>query len=172
MQKLANAIPTCISCSQGGYIIAIGYTDERVRLIDMRVKGNRPCEFEMQSQHSDIIKCLSLSPDGMVCLSAGSDCSLKVWDVSSRRCIKTNQGETGVQRRFSSYHRETISSMDVDYDSMVAFTGGRDGSIFQNHIDDTLYSKIYQGDPKQMITCLKFDEVNKRLWYGTPDSQF
>ena len=96
MQKLPNAIPTCISCSQGGYIIAIGYTDEKVRIIDMRVKGNKPGEFEMQSQHSDIIKCLSLSPDGMVCLSAGSDCTLKVWEVSSRKCIKTNQGDPGV----------------------------------------------------------------------------
>jgi WD40 repeat protein len=101
MQKLPNAIPTCISCSQGGYIVAIGYTDEKVRIIDMRARGDKPAEFEMHSQHSDIIKCLSLSPDGMVCLSAGSDCTLKVWEVSSRKCIKTNQADPGVQRKFS-----------------------------------------------------------------------
>ena len=138
----------------------------------MRAKGNKPSEFEMQSQHSDIVKCTSLSPDGMVCLSAGSDCTLKVWEVSTRRCIKTNQGENGVQRKFSSYHRDTICSMDVDYEQMIAFTGGKDGSIFKNHIDDTHFTKLYQGDSKLMITCLKYDDVNNRLWYSTPESQF
>ena len=62
--------------------------------------------------------------------------------------------------------------MDVDYDKMIAFTGGKDGSIFKNHIDDTNFTKIFQGDPKLMINCLKYDDINDRLWYGTPDSQF
>lgn len=39
--KYEQAIPTCISCSQGGFIIAIGYTDEVIRVIDMRIKGDQ-----------------------------------------------------------------------------------------------------------------------------------
>lgn len=60
--------------------------------------------------------------------------------------------------------------MDVYFDSDFAFTGSRDGSIIKSHIVDQEYSKVFTSDPKQMITCLKYDDVNLKLWYGTPDS--
>jgi hypothetical protein len=62
--------------------------------------------------------------------------------------------------------------MEVSFDLDLAFTGGKDGSIFKNHLIDSNYSKIYQGDAKMMITCMKYDDINNRLWYGTPDSSF
>ena len=45
VQKLENVIPTCISCSERGNLVAVGYTDEKIRIIDVRVKGGI---FEMQ----------------------------------------------------------------------------------------------------------------------------
>ncbi len=47
IQKVEGAFPTSISCSKGGFIIAVGYTDDKIRVIDMRVRGNKQCEFEL-----------------------------------------------------------------------------------------------------------------------------
>jgi WD40 repeat protein len=78
---------------------------------------------------------VKLSPEGMVCLSSGSDCTFKVWDLGTRMCIKTYGGDQpGVSRKHSNYHKDTINSMDVIFDQDIAFTGGRDGSIFQTKI--------------------------------------
>ena len=62
-----------------------------------------------------MIKCVQLSPDGMVCLSSGSDCTFKVWDLSTRKCVKSHGAEVGVQRKFSTFHRDTITAMDVSF---------------------------------------------------------
>ena len=107
----------------------------------------------------------------MVCISTGSDCTLKMWDIRNRLCIKTTEGERGIQRKFSSYHRETITSLDVNFEEDLAFTGGRDGAIFRNTLISSDYQKMFQNEQKLIITCLKYDEVNHRLWYGTPESQ-
>lgn len=139
--------------------------------MDLRIKDKKQCEFELSGQHTDMIKCVQLSPEGMVCLSAGSDCTFKVWDLSTRRCIMTHGGEHGGIKKLSSYHRDTITTMDLSFDQDIAFTGDRDGSIFRSSIIDHKFSKIYQVDnPKQMVTCLKFDNINNKLWYGTASS--
>lgn len=142
LQRLENAIPTCVSCSQGGFIIAVGYTDERIRILDMRIKGDKQCEFELAGQHSDIVKSVKLSPDGMVCLSAGTDCTFKVWDIGSRRCILTHGGETPL-KKLSSFHKDTITAMDVSFEQDTAYTGGRDGSIFKSSLIEHKFSKIH-----------------------------
>ena len=69
----------------------------------------------------------------------------------------------------------------MNFDEGIFFTGGRDGSIFLTTLSgtsqqieteqgkvDVPYQKMYQTDPKQMITCLKYDEKHGKLWYGTP----
>jgi hypothetical protein len=69
----------------------------------------------------------------------------------------------------------------------LLFTGGRDGAIFCTNLasdnrtptdllspatsaEELPYTKLHQ-HPKQMITCLTYDEGGK-LWYGTPNSSF
>jgi WD40 repeat protein len=58
----------------GGSVIAVGYTDETIRVIDLRIKSKEKAIIELKDEHTDIIKQVQLSPEGMVCLSAGSDC--------------------------------------------------------------------------------------------------
>lgn len=125
----------------------------------------------------------------MVCLSAGSDACFKVWDLSARKCVQTYGGHgnenlsvnvkgggggpssNSLQSRSVRYHKDAILSMDVLFESDVAFTGGRDGSIYSNRIVKTHYEKIYQEPSKDIITSLKFDEANNYLWYSTPESE-
>jgi WD40 repeat protein len=95
----------------------------------------------------------------MVLFSSGSDCNLKVWDIGSRKCVKTFGPELNINKKLSNFHKDSITAMDVVFDADVSFTGGRDGTIFKtNLVDDERYQKIYSGDPKKMITCLKYDE--------------
>jgi WD40 repeat protein len=43
----------------------------------------------LEGEHCDLIKKVQLSPDGTVLISAGSDCTAKVWDLGTRRCVQT-----------------------------------------------------------------------------------
>ena len=79
----------------------------------------------------------------MVLLSAGSDGCFKMWDLSTRKCIKTYGAEEGMSRKNCDYHRDSITTFDVIFDSDLVFTGGRDGSIFQNKIVKNQYKQIH-----------------------------
>ena len=79
MYKNEVVIPTCLSCSQGGNIIVIGFTDDSIRFVDLRIKNT--IIQELEGGHSDMIKAIKLSDDGMMCLSASSDATLRLWDI-------------------------------------------------------------------------------------------
>jgi WD40 repeat protein len=104
-----------------------------------------------------MVKAVKLSPDGMVCLSAGTDCTFKVWDIASRRCILTHGGETPL-RKLSSFHKDTITAMDVSFEDDIAYTCSKDGHLFKSSlIEQHKFSRIHQLDPKLMINTLAVD---------------
>jgi len=86
------AIPTCISCSLGGKLVTIGFTDDKLKLYDMRAKEEN-IDFVLEGGHSDIVRKVKISDDGMICYSVGSDNTLRVWDISTRKCIKVYKNE-------------------------------------------------------------------------------
>lgn len=50
-------VPTCLSSSIGGNILAVGFTDDNLKLLDMRMKkGNDDNIFELEGGHTDMIK--------------------------------------------------------------------------------------------------------------------
>jgi len=42
--------------------------------------------------HKGIVKCLQLSEDGTICLTAGLDGTARLWDVGMKKCVKTIEG--------------------------------------------------------------------------------
>lgn len=60
----------------------------------------------------------------------------------------------------------------MNFEEEVMFTGGRDGSIFRTILSDSSEEKqsLQICDAKHMITCLRYDSLNDKLWYGTPQS--
>ena len=65
--------------------------------------------------------------------------------------------------------------MEVNFENNLLFTGGKDGTIFRTNLERdapsqeiTAYEKIYESGSKSIITCLSYDQVNQKLWYGTP----
>ena len=58
-------MPTSLSCSQGGKVVAVAFTDEKIRIIDFRVKqtlaaisgdGSDRATMTLEGEHSDLIK--------------------------------------------------------------------------------------------------------------------
>ena len=41
LQSIDQALPTSLSCSQGGSILAVGFTDEVIRIFDVRVRNKK-----------------------------------------------------------------------------------------------------------------------------------
>lgn len=60
--------------------------------------------------------------------------------------------------------------MDVTEDFKYVYTGGRDGNIYEVDILNEKYKLIMGGSKETPIIELKMDELNNRLWYGTPNS--
>lgn len=93
LYHLDQVVPTALSCSQGGNILAAAFTDDKIRILDFRVpppKGSKQdSTMLLEGEHTDLVKQLALSPDGTVLLSAGQDCVVKVWDLGTRRCLQT-----------------------------------------------------------------------------------
>jgi len=156
-------------------VVAASFTDEQVRVIDFRIGPSTTQDIgnaTMQLEHSDLIKKVQLSPDGTLLVTTGQDGTVKLWDLGLRRCVQTIGPElTGQARKTSSFHQDSITCLDVNFEEDLFFTGGRDGSIFMSSSGTTKtapYQRMYQSS--QMITCLKYDDRHGKLWYGTPQS--
>ena len=155
--------------------MAVSFTDEHIRVIDFRIGPSTTQDIgnaTMQLEHSDLIKKVQLSPDGTLLVSTGQDGTVKLWDLGLRRCVQTIGPElTGQARKTSSFHKDSITCLDVNFEEDLFFTGGRDGSIFMSSsgtAKSAPYQLMYQSN--RMITCLKYDEKHGKLWYGTPHS--
>jgi WD40 repeat protein len=59
-----------------------------------------------------MVKSVKLSPDGMICLSASTDGTLRVWDLNQRKCI-TVFGDEKNKKNSSVFHRDSIWCMDT-----------------------------------------------------------
>ena len=66
-------MPTSISCSEGGNVVAVAFTDDKIRIVDSRIKQNPSPEgnLVLEGEHTDIIKYIFLSPDGTILFSSG-----------------------------------------------------------------------------------------------------
>jgi WD40 repeat protein len=69
-----------LSCSLSGNHIVIGYTDDKLKVYDMRSRGEE-FDFNLEGGHTNIPKAVKLTSDGMICYSVGSDQSMRVWDI-------------------------------------------------------------------------------------------
>jgi WD40 repeat protein len=59
----------------------MGFTDDKIKLFDMRMKGD-DFSFELEGSHSNTVRSVKISDDGMTCYSIGADNTLRVWDMA------------------------------------------------------------------------------------------
>jgi len=76
------ACPTCISANQSGNLVVVGYSDDSLVMHDIRSGYKDRIRMEIGS-HTDTVKSVVFCQDegDFLCLTGGSDCKLKLWDL-------------------------------------------------------------------------------------------
>jgi len=75
-------------------------------------------EIFVQTGHAEYINAIAFSPDGRYALSGSDDCTLRLWDISTGREIRTFKG-----------HKSWVRSVDFSPDGRYALSGGYDCTL-------------------------------------------
>ncbi len=115
---------------------------------------------EVQIRHSSEIKSVAFSPDGKTALSGSNDKTLKLWNLSTGRVIKTLEVYSNIESvAFSPDGRTALSGSDHTVKWWDLSTG-RVIKILKGH-SSTVYSVAFSPDSK---TALSGDSHCTRLW--------
>ena len=88
-------------------------------------------------------------------ISASSDCSIKVWDVGERRCIKTY-----------SIHEDSVWTLAIDQTFTRLFSAGRDGNVFLTDLSTAESRLLIARDTP--VLRIHLPEEESSLWLSTP----
>jgi WD repeat-containing protein 48 len=154
-------------------VVVIGYSDDSMVLHDIRSGYKDKIRLEV-GNHTDTVKTIKFSEnDGdFLCLTGGSDCMLKLWDLRQRKCIRDYGGNDGDVPAidWGLFHYDSVWTIEPNTSFESCYSGGRDGQIYHTDMVEESNTLIYQGN-KNPITNLKLDEINNKLWFtSTKDS--
>lgn len=118
--------------------------------------------------HKDTVKSVVFSKQDsdFLCLTGGSDCMLKLWDLRMRKCIGDYGGNEGdvPYIEWGMFHSDSIWTIEPTQTFETCFTGGRDGKIFHTDLVREQHTLLYSGN-NNPITSIAFDEQNQQLWF-------
>lgn len=133
---------------------------------DIRSKYEDKVRLEFGG-HQDTVKAIVFGEldNDVLCLTAGADCKLKLWDLRQRRCIRDYGGDSDALAS-GGFHTNSIWQICPTSSSEACFTGGKDGAIFHSDLVGGQHTKLYQAS-KSPVNSLCFDEANLKLWFST-----
>ena len=123
--------------------MVVGFTDDSLKLLDMRMK-TQDFTINLEGGHTNTVRQVKISDDGMICYSIGADNSLRVWDISTKKCIKVYKNDHKHDQTY--FHKDSIWCMDISQNFKYVYTGGKDGSIFEIDILNEKSTLIKKGD--------------------------
>lgn len=161
-----------------GTIIVSGSTDKILRVWDTRSAQR----LMMLRGHTDNIRAIVLSRDGKLCLSAGSDGSIRLWCIGQQRCVATflvhDEGVWALQANDAFTHvysggrdRRVVLT---DIRQPASGTGGGSG----NRRRSSAAGASSSSSPERTVICLETAPILKLLvppdersiWVATTDS--
>lgn len=92
-----------------------------------------------------MVKAVKLNSDGMLCISAGADHTIRLWDVGLRKCLKVIGDERRLKQSYQ-FHKDSIWTFDISSDFNYIYTGGKDGHVFKVSIVEGVIEQILNGD--------------------------
>ncbi|KAF8136388.1 hypothetical protein EV363DRAFT_1428786 [Boletus edulis] len=105
-----------------GHAIASGSPERVVRMWDPR-SGKRTGKLV---GHTDNIRAILISDDGRYLLTGSTDASIKLWSLSSQRCLHT-----------FTYHMDSVWSLHSTHPSLkVFYSGDKSGVVCKVDVED------------------------------------
>src|SRR5207248_2378429 len=86
------AVPSCVSISPNGQLIAAGCDDHRVRLWNLS-DGTLVAQLR---EHVDWVRAVAFHPSGKQLLTAGDDRAVLLWDLATSGIAHRFEAPTGV----------------------------------------------------------------------------
>jgi WD40 repeat protein len=109
-----------VATNSSGSAVAMGAADHIVRLWDPN-SLERNCTQLIG--HTDVVRCVAIDGAAQLCLSASTDCSVRLWDVRQRRCVRVFES-----------HAASVWSLSVDPRFETFVSGDRDGQLFLTEV--------------------------------------
>ncbi|KAG9318516.1 hypothetical protein JVU11DRAFT_607 [Chiua virens] len=107
-----------------GHAIASGSPERVIRMWDPR-SGKRTGKLV---GHTDNIRAILISDDARYLLTGSTDASIKLWSLSSQRCLHT-----------FTYHTDSVWSLHSNHPSLKTFySGDKSGIVCKVDIEDSL----------------------------------
>ncbi|KAL1893005.1 hypothetical protein Sste5346_006685 [Sporothrix stenoceras] len=145
-------------CHQGGVIsvhldgewLASGSTDKTIKVFNLKTKES----FTLKG-HSDWVNQVRIDGTASRTLfSASDDCKVKLWDLESKRCIRTFEGHVG--------HVQQVLTLPADFEP-------DEDPVASGHKDKADASSVNSGrggSPLNTEPVLGDDEYSTRAAYG------
>ncbi|KAF1988852.1 WD40 repeat-like protein [Aulographum hederae CBS 113979] len=104
-----SVITVCL----GNQMLVSGSADNTIRVYDFA----KPDSFTLRG-HEDWVNCVKLDQASRTLFSASDDCTIKLWDLDTRQCIRTFTGHAGQVQSLCIMPQEfEIDEKDIDPDT-------------------------------------------------------
>ena len=152
-----------VAFAPDGRIAASSGTDDAVPLCAV-IKGQAIATLKNPDDFIDnYVDCLAFSPDGRSLLSGSRDKTLRLWDVASRKLIRTFMGHTdgvtfvaftpdGLQPLSRSYD-DASKVWDVASGQVRRSFGGKSGGVIAAGARRTAAQNLLSGDMRFIWSC-------------------
>ncbi|KAI1098204.1 WD40 repeat-like protein [Jackrogersella minutella] len=146
-----------ITVHMAGDLLASGSMDRSIKIFNFKTQQS----YSLRG-HTDWVNHVRLDASSRTVLSASDDCTVKLWDLDSKVCVKTFQGHVGqVQQVLAlpdDYEFEDETTREGDAASVASNRSGTppsgsSSSSSQNQVDEerAAYGPIFQDDPERPL---------------------
>jgi len=141
---LLNSDPWTLSCWNN--TIAVGSEDKDILILDA-ITGS---QIAVLPGHTDAVRSLMFSSDGISLVSGSYDRTVKLWDVQTGGVVKTFHGHTG-----------RVRSVSISADSTIIASGSEDGTLCLWDIEMGVCHHIIE--QKGIVSCTRFSPTDPQF---------
>ncbi|KAI0010219.1 WD40 repeat-like protein [Xylariaceae sp. FL0662B] len=145
-----------ITVNMEGDLLASGSVDKSIKLFNFKTQQS----YSLRG-HTDWVNQVRLHTASRTLFSASDDCTVKLWDLDSKMCIRTFEGHVGQVQQLlllpDDYEFEDEDAREVDAVSVASNRSGtpkvHSPPLLPGNVDDerAAYGPIFQNDPTRHL---------------------